>query len=165
MTLWPHGLKRGEGCCAPFKGELGPHLTQCGLRRGIPLYQMAYRCIQPFGHKRHGPKSGGAMPLFTGSWIPILHNVASAEVYLPTKWHLDPSSHLATTDMGRKLGAVPLLEGARFPSNTMCPGPRPTSTPSFILMHPTVWPQYTNITGRQTDRRGQQSDSMGQTVL
>jgi len=31
------------------------------------------------------------------------------EAYLPTKWHLDLSSRLATTDMGRKLGgAVPL---------------------------------------------------------
>jgi len=28
-----------------------------------------------------------------------------------------------------------------FPSNTMWPGPRPTSLPSGILIHPTVWPQ------------------------
>jgi len=26
--------------------------------------------------------------------------------------------------------------------------------PSFILIHPTVWPQYTNVTDR-TDRTGQ----------
>jgi len=32
---------------------------------------------------------------------------------------------------------------------------RPTSMPSFILIHPTVCPQYTNITDRQTDRKGQ----------
>jgi len=38
-------------------GELGPHLTQCDVRR--------------------------------------------------TKWHLDPSSRLTTTDMGRKLGLCP----------------------------------------------------------
>ena len=33
------------------------------------------------------------------------------------------------------------------------------------LIHPTVWPQYTNVTDRtgQTDR--QQSDSIGRTVL
>jgi len=30
--------------------------------------------------------------------------VARAEAYLHTKWHLDPSSRLATTDIGRKLG-------------------------------------------------------------
>jgi len=37
--------------------------------------------------------------------------------------------------------------------------------PSFILIHPTVWPQYTNVADRkgQTDR--QRSDSIGQTVL
>ena len=33
---------------------------------------------------------------------------------------------------------------------------------SFILVHPTVWPQYTNVTDR-TD--GQRSDSAGRTVL
>ena len=31
----------------------------------------------------------------------------------------------------------------------MWPGPRPTSIPSGILIHPTVWPQYTNVTDRQ----------------
>jgi len=30
--------------------------------------------------------------------------VAWAKAYLHTKWHLDPFSHLATTDMGQKLG-------------------------------------------------------------
>ena len=33
-------------------------------------------------------------------------SVAWAEAYLRTKWHLDPSSRLATIDMGRKLGGV-----------------------------------------------------------
>jgi len=41
--------------------------------------------------------------------------------------------------------------------------------PSFILIHPTVWPQYTNVTDR-TDRQTQTpyailSDSTGRTVL
>jgi len=58
--------------------------------------------------------------------------------------------------------------GAGSPSNTMWPEPRPTSTPSSIVVHPTVWPQYTNITGRQTVQTGQdrqRSDSIEQTVL
>jgi len=38
----------------------------------------------------------------------------------------------------------------------MWPGTRPTATPSFILVHPTAWPQYTNV----TDRTGQRSDSI-----
>jgi len=40
--------------------------------------------------------------------------------------------------------------------------------PSYILIRPTVWPQYTNLTDRQ-DRTGQidrqRSDSIGRTVL
>jgi len=44
----------------------------------------------------------------------------------------------------------------------MWPGPGPTCTPSFILIHPTVWPQYPNVTDRQ-DR--QRSDSAGRTIL
>jgi len=35
---------------------------------------------------------------------------------------------------------------------------------SFILIHQTIWPQYTNVTQTgQTDRQG--SDSIGRTVL
>jgi len=45
--------------------------------------------------------------------------------------------------MGRKLEGAVLLwwRRARSPSNTMWPGPRPTSMPSFILIHLSVWPQ------------------------
>jgi len=56
-----------------------------------------------------GLKWGAAVPPFWGGGQGPYHNVAWAEAYLPTKWHLDPSSCLATTGMGRKLGeAVPL---------------------------------------------------------
>jgi len=47
----------------------------------------------------------------------------------------------ATVDMGRRVGgaAVPLSAGESWsPSNTMSPGPSPTSVPSGILIHPTV---------------------------
>jgi len=81
---------------------------------------------------------------------------------------------MATTDMGWKIGGeLWPFEGRETgsPCNTMWPGLRPTSVPSFTLIHPTIWPQYTNVTDRgqtdttdrQTDR--QQSDSTGQTVL
>ena len=46
-------------------------------------------------------------------------------------------------------------------SNTTWPQPRPTCMPSFILVRPTVWPQYTNVTDR-TDRH---CVSIGWTVL
>ena len=87
-----------------FLGELGPHLTQCGLGRGLPPCQVASGSIQPFGHNRHGPKIGGQLCLF-----------------------------------------------CRSPSNRVWPKPRPTAVPSDILIDPTVWPQYTNV----TDRTGQ----------
>jgi len=94
----------------PLLGELGPHLTQCRLGRGLPPYQVASQFIRLFGNNGYGLKIEGAVSL----------------------------------------------------SNTMSPGLRPTSVPSFILIHPTLWPQYTNVTDRQdrtTDR--QWSDSMG----
>jgi len=109
---------------------------------------------------------GRMVPLqaIIGTLCGHLYNKSSAIVqmgdrlaYLPTKWHLDPLSRLATTNMGRKVGAVPLWGGgAGSPSNTMWPGPRPTSMPSFILIHRTVWPQFTNVTGRQ-DRENRQT--------
>jgi len=37
--------------------------------------------------------------------------------------------------------------------------------PSVILIHPTVWPQYTNVTDRQDRTDRQWSDSTGRTVL
>ena len=46
--------------------------------------------------------------------------------------------------MGRKEGsAVPLSPIAGNPSNAKWPGPRSTSIPSGVLIHPAVWPQYT----------------------
>ena len=50
---------------------------------------------------------------------------------------------LASIDMGRKLGHIPFLGEVGLPSNTMSPGPRPTSVPSGILIHPAIWPQRT----------------------
>jgi len=54
-----------------------------------------------------GQKEGVGLlcPFWRAGW----HNVAWAEVYLPTKWHLDPSSRLATTDMGQNLGLYPIF--------------------------------------------------------
>ena len=45
------GMGRKWGEAAVGAGSpLGPHLTQCGLGRGLPLYQVASWSIQPFGH-------------------------------------------------------------------------------------------------------------------
>ena len=130
----------------------------------LPPYQVASWSIQPFGHNRRGPKIGGSALFFGRGLDPHTTQCHLGRAYLPTKWHLDPSSHVATTDMGQKLGGLCPFGGggAGSPSNAMWPGPRPTCMPSFILIHPTVWPQCTNVTDR-TDK--QWSDSIGRTVL
>ena len=49
--------------------------------------------------QRTGPiiGHGHCAPFAGGSWVPIQHNVASAEAYLHAKFHIDPSSRLAAT--------------------------------------------------------------------
>jgi len=37
--------------------------------------------------------------------------------------------------------------------------------PSFILINPTVWPQYTNVKDRTDRQTGQRSDRPGRTVF
>ena len=63
-----------------------------------------------------------------------------------TVWRVEPYSRLSTTDMRQKLGVVSCFggrEGWRWvPAYTMWSGPRATSTPSGILIHPAVWIQY-----------------------
>ena len=96
------------------------------------------------GDNRHGPKRGGGLLCpFRGSWDQVWYNVSWAEAYFRTKHRLHPSSHLATTDMGQKLGEVdvPFFLGVAGPHwNTMSHRPRPTTMPSGILIHATVWP-------------------------
>jgi len=44
-------MRRKLGAVVPlFVGELGNHLTQCGLDRGLPPHQVASYAVQPFGH-------------------------------------------------------------------------------------------------------------------
>ena len=65
-------MGRKLGSCAPL-GELGPHLTQCCLGRGLPT-------IQPFGQA--WAENWGLCPF--GEWVPNSpsNNVANAEAYL-----------------------------------------------------------------------------------
>ena len=93
--------------------ELGPHLTQIPLGWGLPPYQLASRCIQPFGHNINWSKlvRGLCPPPFWGGGAGCPSNTKSPGRCLPpTKWHLDPCSHLAATDIGRNLVAVPFWE-------------------------------------------------------
>jgi len=55
----------------------------------------------------------GDMPLLVGA---APHLTQRRQVYLRTKWHLDPSSRMTTIDMGQKLGgAVPFFLGDWVP--------------------------------------------------
>jgi len=45
---------------------------------------------QPFGHNRHRPKIRGCGPFWERGAIAMIQNVAWADAYLLTKWHLDP---------------------------------------------------------------------------
>ena len=106
-----------------------------------------------FGHSRQGPKRGGLLCLFLWGGAGSSSNTMSPQQRPTTPyhvWYADPSSRLATIDMGQKWGLCPLISrGAGSPCNTMWPEPRPTFIPSGILIHATVWPQYTKVTERQ----------------
>jgi len=71
-------MAQNRGCAPFWAGELGPHVTQCGLGRGLPSYQVPSWSIQPFDHNRHRSKFGAAVPLGRGwSWVhlkPISHH-------------------------------------------------------------------------------------------
>jgi len=53
-----------------------------------------------------GRKLEGSAPFLGRGGGSAFNTVAWSEAYLHTKWHLNPSSCLATTDMGRKLGGL-----------------------------------------------------------
>jgi len=164
-----HGSKIGGGLCPLFWGqELGPRLTQSRLGRGLAPCQVASNpfsrlatidmgrklgCCDPYlgDLGPHLTKLPGSRPTSVPNGI-LIHpavwpqrtlaeNWGLCEAYLRTNWYTDGSSCLATIDMGRKCRAVPLFGEARFPSNTMSPGPRSTSLLSGILIHLPAWPQ------------------------
>jgi len=73
-------MGRKLGSCAPFfwgGGAGSPSGTVYGLNR----------CIQPFGHNKHGPKIGEGRCAALGEEElgPHQHNVARAEAYLHAK--------------------------------------------------------------------------------
>jgi len=72
----------------------------------------------------------------------IMYSVHHQLIFYKSSAVAEMRDRLATIDVGRKVGRgccggwVP----TGSPSNTVWPGPRPTSLPSGILIHPTVWP-------------------------
>jgi len=78
----------------------------------VPSGILIYPAVWP--QDMGGNMGGVAVPLSGGEEMgPHLTQCGWAETYLRTKRHLDSSSRLATTDMGRNLGAaLPLLGGS-----------------------------------------------------
>jgi len=104
------GRKLGGGRFG--KGDLGPHVTQCGLGPGLPSYHLdsSSRLVTTeMGRHLEGAVHlrGGA-----GSASNTMLPGTRPEAYHRTKWHLDPSSRMATTNICRKLrGCAPFWEG------------------------------------------------------
>ena len=70
--------------------------------------------------------------------VPILGRELGAHLtrhrrglYLHCKRRLDPSSRLATIDIGRKLGAMPFYGGAGSLPDTKLSGPMRSSIPTY----------------------------------
>jgi len=62
-AVWAqHTWAENKGC-APL-GELGFHLTQCRLGRGLPPHQVASGSVQPFCHNTRAEKWVAALSLF-----------------------------------------------------------------------------------------------------
>ena len=111
-----------------------------------------------FGHNRRGPKIGGCASFFLGGGAGSPSNTICLGRRLPSYQvalrSIQPFRH---NRHGVKIGGCAPLGRGSWVSNTMWPT-GPTSMPGFILIHPTVWPQYTNVI--QTDRQRN-----GRTVL
>jgi len=58
------GRKVGVGCCAPFRGGDGSHVTQCRLGRGLSPYKWHPYLSSRLATIDMGRKLGAAVPLF-----------------------------------------------------------------------------------------------------
>ena len=118
-----------------------------------------------FGHNRHGPKIAGgkgAVPLWAGgAGFP---SNTMWPIFLPSGILIHRAIWPQQTWAENSGNCALWGGGSGSPSSTIWPGPRPTYLPSFILIRPTVWTQYTNVTDR-TGQDRQRSDSIGRTVL
>jgi len=122
-----HEPKR-KGAAVPLsRGGAGSPSNTMWPGRGLLPYQVASSSIQPFGHKRHGPKIGGCAPLGERKLGPHQSQCRLGRGLPPYKvvyWCIQPFGH---NRHERKIGegCVPFLErGAGSPSNTMWPRPR-----------------------------------------
>ena len=99
------------------------------------------------GKEKHWKRLSTARAGFRASELLLIRYLPSAN------WHRPfGNNRHGPKSGGGLLCPFPRLSvgGAGSPSNAVSPGP--TSVPSGSLIHPTVWPQYTNVT-RQADKQ------------
>jgi len=168
LAVWLQCMGR---LCPIFWGEAGSQSSTVwpGLRpTSIPSGSLIQSALWPL---LTWAESWGLCPLFGERELDLHLTQCRLSRGLPpcqvTSWSIQLFGH---NRYGPIIGGLRLCPfaggGTRSPPNTMWPLPRLTHTPSFILIRPTVWPQYTNVTDRQTgqtDRTGQRSDSTGRT--
>ena len=78
--------------------------------------------------------------------ILLIELLANSNIMYKSSSVAEMGDGLATIHMAEKWGLLcpfPWAELHGSPSNTMSPGPRPTSIPNGILIHPAIWSQYT----------------------
>jgi len=142
-AIWPQQTwaEIWEGLCPLFfgGGELGSRVTQCRLGRRLASYQCIL--IHPAVWPQYIDRNLGVLLSHT-PFGGRSNTVVWAEAYLRTKWHIDPTSHLASTWAENWGRCAPWVGGSGSPSNTMWPGSSPTSVPSYILLHAALWRQY-----------------------
>ena len=125
-----HGPKRG-GLLCPFRGQLGPHLTQCGLGQGLPLYQILHLANRLATIDMGQNLGGVGVPFFLG-----LAGSPSNTKLPGTRPTSIPSGIQPFGHNGHwpKIGGcVPLGEGELGPHLVQCgldQGPPPCQVPS-----------------------------------
>jgi len=78
-----------------------------------------------------------------GCWVSYLTQCSLGQglpSYQVASWSLQPFGHNRRGPKCKSGGCALFREKLGPPPNTMSPGPRPTSVPSGILLHPAVWP-------------------------
>ena len=120
FLLWPNDWMHQDGTwhggrswssphCARGRHSSPPHLTQSRLGRGRAPYQVAFWCMQPFGHNRNGPKigEGGCAPLGEAELCPHLtqrghgRGLPACQV---SSWSVQPFGHNTPTPQTGQTG-------------------------------------------------------------
>ena len=97
-AIWPqHVWAENWGASPPFGGVGAESQSNTMSRERRPTsYQVASWSIQPFGHKRYGPKIGGFVLFWREGVLGLHKQCGQGEAYLHAKFHFDPSNRLAT---------------------------------------------------------------------